>query len=193
MRLVSNPGEIIQIDTDPIGVGVERVCYVHPYDSNNIIKISRKKTLQTTREIKYYTKLIKRKNVSFDHLPNFYGTVKTNLGDGFVVELIRDYDGEISKSLNWQLKNGLPLTALPDYLDELKNYFLNNLIIFNYDMRANNLLFQKTSENNARLVLIDGLGDVVYIKWLNMFPSHVRKKIHRRFERFTRKLYSAFS
>lgn len=106
---------------------------------------------------------MRQKNVSFDHLPNFYGRISTNLGDGFVVELIRDYDGQISKSLEWQLNNGLAHSKLLGYLNELKTYFLENLIIFNYDMSIKNLLFQKVSKNKARLVLIDGLGDVVFI------------------------------
>ncbi len=38
--------------------------------------------------------LMVRHDLNFDHLPNFYGTVKTNLGDGFIVDLVRDYQSK---------------------------------------------------------------------------------------------------
>ena len=178
--------------TDLVGTGVERACYVHPEDPDKAIKIPIiEDDRQSKREVKYYKQLIKRKNISFDHCPRYHGTVKTNLGDGFVVDLIRDYDGEVSKPLSWHLENDLHFSEIPPYLDELKNYFLSNLIIFNYDMGIHNLLFQKYTPDKIRLVMIDGLGDTVAITWLNLFPSNVRSKIERRFSRFLKKLYES--
>jgi len=52
-----------------------------------------------------------------------------------------------------------------------------------------NLLFRKTSADSGRLVIIDGIGDVVKFQWLNRFPSHVRAKIERRWARFIRHVY----
>jgi hypothetical protein len=141
--------------------------------------------------VKYYGKLVKRKGVLFDHCPRYYGSVKTNLGDGFVVDLIRDCNGEVSKPLSWYLENDMQFSELPPYLDELKNYFLSNLIIFNYDMGSHNFLFQKCTRGKMRLVMIDGLGDTVAITWLNLFASHVRSKIERRFNRFLEALYAS--
>ncbi len=190
-RDLSNSG-LLQIDSDPIGIGVERACYVHPDDPNKAVKVSiKRRDLQSKREIKYYTKLTRRHDLKFDHLPKYYGTIKTNLGDGFIVELVRDYDGQISKPLNWYLAHGFPVENLPPYLESLKRFFLKNLIIFNYDMRSSNLLLQKYSPGDARLVLIDGLGDTVYIEWFNTFTSHAESKINRRWERFIKRLYAS--
>ena len=192
MHLASKSDETLQITTDLVGAGVGRACYVHPEDPDKAVKIPIiKDDLQSKREVKYYKKLIKRKGISFDHCPRYYGTVKTNLGDGFVVDLIRDYDEEVSKPLSWYLENGLHFSELPPYLEELKNYFLSNLIIFNYDMGIHNLLFQKCTPGKVRLVMIDGLGDTVAITWLNLLASHVRSKIERRFSRFLNELYAS--
>ena len=192
MQQGSRSKEIVQITTDLVGAGVERVCYVHPEDPDKAIKIPViKDNRQSRREVKYYRKLVKRKGISFDHCPRYYGFVKTNLGDGFVVDLIRDYDGEVSKSLSWYLKNEMEVSELPPYLEELKNYFLSNLIIFNYDMGLHNLLFQKCAPDKMRLVMSDGLGDTVAVTWLNLFASHVRRKIERRFSRFLQALYAS--
>lgn len=147
--------------------------------------------MQSKREIKYYSKLVRRPDLKFDHLPRFYGTVKTNLGDGFIVDLVRDYDAQISKPLNWYLANGFSVEDLPPYLEDLKCFLLQHLIIFNYDMKSSNLLLQKPAPEEARLVIIDGIGDTVYIQWFNVFSSHLESKIRRRWERFIERLYAS--
>ena len=38
------------------------------------------------------------------------------------------------------------------------------------------------------MVIIDGLGDHIYIKWLNSIPAVARDKIERRWHRFRRKM-----
>lgn len=184
------PKPFVKIQQEPIGVGIERACYVHPQDPDKAVKISiKKRDLQSQREIKYYKKLLKRKNLKFKHLPQFYGEVDSNLGSGFVVDLVRDYNGKVSRTLLWYIKKGYAMSEFEPYLRDLKKYFMKNLIIFNYDMMISNLLFQRVSKKKARLVLIDGLGDTVYIQWFNAFPSHVKSKIERRWGRFIRRLY----
>ena len=181
---------MLQIITDPIGEGKERACFVHPDDPQKAIKISiGSVSKQSRREIRFYQKLKQRHGVNDPHIPRFYGLCETSLGQGIVVDLIRDQDGEISRPLNWYLAEGYPIEDFEPYLDQLKNSFLQNLIIFNHDMTIGNLLFQKVSANSARLVAIDGLGDVVVVDWLDVFPSLVRRKISRRWARFIARVY----
>jgi len=181
---------MLQINTDPIGKGKERACFVHPDDPQKAIKISiGSVSEQSRREIKFYQKLVKRDGDIDPHIPRFYGLCETNLGQGLVVDLIRDQDGEISRPLNWYLAEGYPIEDFEPYLDELKKSFLQNLIIFNHDMTVGNLLFQKVSDTSAHLVAIDGLGDVVALDWLDVFPSLVRRKILRRWTRFITRVY----
>jgi hypothetical protein len=181
---------MLQIITDPIGKGKERTCFVHPDDPQKAIKISiGSVSEQSRREIKFYQKLKQRDGANDPHIPRFYGLCETSLGQGIVVDLIRDQDGEISRPLNWYLAEGYPVEDFELYLDELKKSFLLNLIIFNHDMTVGNLLFQKVSNTSARLVAIDGLGDVVAIDWLDVFPSLVRRKISRRWTRFIARVY----
>lgn len=181
---------MLQIKSDPIGKGKERACYVHPEDPRKAIKISTGETsAQSRRDIKFYRKLQKRGGVVDKHIPDFYGVCDTNLGQGIVVDLIRNYDGEISRPLNWYLAEGYPIEEFEPFLDELKQSFLDNLIIFNHDMTIGNLLVQKTSAVKLRLVAIDGLGDVIALDWLDIFPFLVRRKIRRRWARFIARVY----
>ncbi len=182
---------MLQITTDPIGKGKERECYVHPDNPLKAIKISvGVNSQQSQREIKFYRKLQKRGGIDDQHIPRFYGLCDTNLGRGIVVDLIRNYDGEISRPLNWYLAQGYPIEEFEPCLDDVKQSFLNNLIIFNHDLSIGNLLFQKINAGSGRLIAIDGLGDVVALDWLDLFPSLVRRKIRRRWNRFITRVYS---
>ena len=181
---------MLKITSEPIGRGKERACYIHPEDPRKAIKIPFGKVCdQTLRDIKFYQRLKQRGVHAVKHVPGYHGACDTNLGRGIVVDLSRNYDGEISRPLNWYLAQGVPIEEFDDFLEDLKQSFLDNLIIFNHDMTIGNLLVQKSSLANARLVAIDGLGDVVAIDWFNKIPFLVRRKIERRWKRFMLRVY----
>jgi hypothetical protein len=181
---------MLKITSEPIGTGRERACYIHPEDPRLAIKMPMGTVSdQTLRDLKFYRKLKKRGIKGIPHVPDFHGLCETNLGRGIVVDLIRNYDGEISRPLNWYLAQGVPIEEFEQCLEELKQSFLQNLIIFNHDMTIGNLLFQKPSSRTAQLVAIDGLGDVVAIDWFDYFPFLVRRKINRRWKRFMERIY----
>jgi len=185
--------EKLHIQTDMIGRGKERTCYLHPADPSKLVKISGRATsIQSRREISFYKKLARNNDIEYLYLPRYYGEVDTNLGNGFVVDTIVDHDGEISKSLQWYLTQGARLKEFEMLLMDVYRYFYSNLIIFNDDISAINVLVQKGSPNCSRLVVIDGFGDSVYITLLNIFPGVVRGKIHRRWHRFLKRLNDKF-
>jgi hypothetical protein len=181
---------MLKIISEPIGTGRERACYVHPEDPRLAIKMPMGEVSdQTKRDLRFYRGLKKRGVKGIPHIPGFHGLCDTNLGRGIVVDLIRNYDGEISRPLNWYLAQGVPIEEFDQFLEELKQSFLNNLIIFNNDLTIGNLLFQKTSTGSARLVAIDGLGDVVAKDWHSNFPWLLRPRIRRHWKRFIAQAY----
>ena len=181
--------QILQITSEPIGVGQERACYLHPDDAHKVIKIQKGESdKQTRRELILYNNLARRKMRNFKHIPQYYGQLKTNLGEGFVVDLVVDYDGGVSRSLWWHFEQGYPLAEFLPYLDELRQYLLDNLVIFSVDMGRYNILFQKISPQQARLVVIDGLGNHSSINWLDNIAWFAQRKIERRWQRFISRL-----
>ena len=181
---------MLQITTAPIGQGKERACYVHPDDPSRAIKIPLgDQRTQTRREVEFYENL--RRQDPRAPLPRYYGQVETNLGRGIVVDLVRDYDGSVSRPLNRLLAEGRPIEEFEPCLDAFGRALLEHLVIFNHDMNIGNLLLQRLSPDESRLVAIDGLGDTVAIGWLNRFPWLVRRKIERRWARFIARLYRA--
>lgn len=188
-----NKGKLMIIlkDEDFVGKGNERACYIHPEDKNKAIKITyennnRKESKQTKLEVNYYKELEKRRMTNFKHLPKYFGEVKTDKGAGFVVELIRDFDGEVSKTFEYYLKKDGVLKYKKE-LEEYKQYFLDNCIIFNYGMMPKNILLRKNSQTDFDLVLIDGLGDVTYFTFPNKIPYFARRRINRRWDKFIKK------
>ncbi len=181
----------LTIGSEPIGQGRERTCYLHPQDPRKIIKVSTgAETTQSAREVEFFENLQKRGFSDYTHLPRFYGTVSTNLGPGLVLDLVCDHDGGISRSLEWHIDNGMSIATAERHLEELRSHLHVNLIIFNHDLCCPNILLQRNADQSSRLVIIDGLGDVVSIPWLNRFPSHVRAKIDRRWDRFMERFYA---
>ena len=179
----------LNINRDLIGSGKERNCFVHPEKPNKAIKItSGPVTKQTDRELKFYRGLRKRPQVSFKHIPCYYGEINTNLGPGQMFDLIRDYDGQVSKSLLWYLQQGYSLKFFKKKLKKLYKYLVANELIFNHDMYSGNILYMRKSAGKGRLVIIDGLGDTVYLTWLNAFPNHRKGKIRRRWGLFYNRL-----
>ena len=178
------------ITSPPFAEGRERHCYLHPQDPTKVIKIPKgSETIQTRRELVFFRNLEKRAFRDYSHLPRFYGTVETNLGQGLVTELIRDHDGQISRSLNWHIENGLTRGEVEAHFRRLKQYLLDNLVIFNHDLTSGNMLLRMAADDSAKLVIIDGLGDVVAISWFNRIPTHVRAKIERRWNRLITRFY----
>ena len=181
---------MLEILSESIGQGRERACYVHPDDPRQAVKLPLSGTSkQSQREIRFYQKLRRRKALHSKHIPTFHGVADTNLGTGIVVDLIRDYDGQISRPMNWYLAEGYPIEDFEPLLKELYESFLENSIIFNHDMTIGNLLLQKRSMTRGRLVAIDGLGDTVSIDWLDAIPWFAKRKIRRRWLRFLERLY----
>jgi len=111
---------IINLESDPVGQGRERLCYQHPDDASRLIKVSSGGvSVQSQREIDFYRRLQRRDDVAYTHIPRFYGVVATSRGRGIMVDLIRDFDGEISRSMRWYLNHGTSIQYFEPYLDEL--------------------------------------------------------------------------
>ena len=181
---------MLDLNKQPIGMGKERMCFVHPDDPRLAVKVPVGDTdLQTRRDIRFYRRLEQRGGVDCKHIPAFHGTCQTSRGDAIVVDLVRDFDGQISRPLGWYLARGFPLEEFIPRLDEVRHSFVENLIIFNHDLNIGNLLVKKTSISRFHLVAIDGLGDVVAIDWLNRIPFFARRKIARRWQRLMERLY----
>lgn len=143
-----------------VGKGGERNVYIYPNDSSKIIKVLKKNAKHNNQNLlEYkYMKYLESKKLDISHLTKCYGFVNTNLGEGLVFDRVMDYDNTPSKSFRFMVAHKLIEEGLQlKLLEELKNYLEDNKILF-VDNSMTNIFYQKTSEDNGRLIIVDGLG-----------------------------------
>lgn len=178
-----------------IGKGTRRSCYQHPSDASMCIKISTgtpNSIKQQARETHYYRAMEKR-GVDFSHLARYEGAVETNLGTGYLYECIKDNDGSYSKSLTHHLrKNKVGQAELMLQFSDLEDYLLEQGILF-YDLNGGNIICQKDANDKLRLVMIDGIGEVISFTFLNIFKFHRDRTIKRRWLRVVKSVQAALN
>jgi len=81
-------------------------CYQHPTNEEQCIKVpsdNKKAKKRLKADLSYYKKL-HAKQTDMQYIANYFGTINTNLGTGYIYQCIKDYDGTISKTLRSYLE-----------------------------------------------------------------------------------------
>lgn len=179
-----------------IGEGSFSRTYIHPDDENLCVKIPRedvsKKEGSRKREIKYL-KSLKKRGKSFEMLYKYHYDVSTNLGKGHIYDLVRDYNGDISKRIGYYLNLGddMLCSEIVRHIDHLRRYLLREYILFT-DLKEDNILLQKVSPTKTKLIIIDGVDYNNRIPVLEYFPAIGRKRQIRKWNKFRDKMIREF-
>ncbi len=179
------------------GAGRHKKCYLHPDNDNLCIKIAYNRGGQTDllREINYI-KVLKRRNKNYDLLPQYYGEIETNLGHGYLFEVIRNFDK--SKSITLQeillspslFKQNFDLTV--KMVKELKEKLFDNEII-TMGLFPENVIFQKISTDAYKVRIVNDMGSGVLIPLEYHFHYFAKAKVARRWEQFINTLKKQYS
>ena len=135
------------------GKGTHKKCYLHPSDSSKCIKMAY--TEPGERDLKReltYLKVLKRQGKDYSVLPNYYGSVSTNLGTGHVYELIKDFDGSQCKTLEDYCENEQLLLQEFDMLVEKVNNLRDNLLknsIITMGLFPENIIVQRGGDRTS--------------------------------------------
>ena len=181
-------------NTNPIAKGSSRICYEHPDFSDRCIKVSLLDNNEESIKEKNYYKYLENKGISWEYIAKYHNTIKTDIGDGFVYDLVRDYDGNISKTLSYYLQTEEKTKSIINpliLLNEIKHYLLRENIMVK-DFNTKNMMYQKTAKDTARLIIVDGLHKdkiislSMYIKYFSL------KKITTRYDNFENSLYKRY-
>ena len=145
-------------EKDFLGKGISKKVYYHPGDKNKCIKISIDSTQDTdTREELRYRRVCKKMLEQSSLLTKYFGTVETNLGTGHVFELVRDYDGNVSETLESMIFREKDISKIYELLQKFKKTFFEELIIVQ-QLYPYNLLIQRISEQENRIRIVDDIG-----------------------------------
>jgi hypothetical protein len=177
---------------DFIAKGKNRSVYFHPSDRNLCLKIQHNiNSTENYIDKKYYTHLINRK-VSFAHIAEFVGgEVNTNKGDALIFVLMRDFDGEVSKTLEYYLaQNDKAINnIIIEQLNILKQYLIKERILF-VDVSPENIVLRKINNNTCTLIIVDALSSRNVIPISHYFRYFAIKMIYRRWDRCMKSRYT---
>lgn len=173
-----------------IAAGRDRSCYRHPeYPDSLCIKVSPRDDTQSRREVSYYKKLINR-NIPWDYISRYHGTVSTNLGRGEVFDYITNSDGSPAKTVRYYIKSReINIEDMKNILSPLIDCLMTNGILMK-DMSDSNIVLKRVGDNLSPII-IDGLGDT-----LISLRSHIsyfgRKQIEKSYQKMLTKLIREF-
>lgn len=183
--------------------GGNRDCYVHPLNSGRCLKVIKKSRSPELRRAgksfpvnfrsldSFDENLVEMKQLEFirkhfpsnicAHLPGSYGMIRTDIGDAFETDLIRDRDGLISRTIEqhiWQVGYDRDLTSALERFYRAWSFRCP----LTRDLIPHNLVICFNDVPN--IFLIDGLGRPSQVsKWITMMvPRYVFNKRKRSLE-----------
>ena len=165
-----------------IGSGGHQATYIHPLDKTKCIKIPHMKDDGDVRKEMRYRRMCAKKLEKSRLVTEFFGTIETNLGLGYVFERVLDYNGKTSKNL----RDFLPKTA-PDsqtlqriwtVLLNFKSDFLRENIAI-VDTGIENFMVQEPAPGSYRVRIVDNIGTPVLIPLVYWFDFAAAWKAKR--------------
>ena len=179
---------------DFVAEGTDRKCFRYPGLDDRCIKVlhPERRAGRFWREIRYFASL-RRRRADFTHIAGYHGLVDTSLGRGAVFDLVRDDDGQVSKSLDIYLRRGDPEfeAFAAREIENLKQDLYRQWIVF-HDLNPTNILVRRLGYDEYRLVVIDGIGHNHFLPLASYSRRFARKKILRAWNRRYYQWYSAF-
>lgn len=177
-----------------IGEGEERRCYLHPTDQNKVVKVPHEHSgnnSQNNFEQQTYLYL-KKHHDQLDFISHCYGFSDTDLGPGLLCQCVRDYTGNISKSILDTIVEGPECSHRQ--LKATVAAFCNRLVAENiqlFDLNPKNIVLRLDQPKQYSAVSIDLKGRYAikeFIPFSNFIPFLSRRKLKRRGERLLRKM-----
>lgn len=196
-----SPDSILKLsDLKPFGIGGRRFCFVHPLEPAKCIKVLRQDDRRTVRtrgswliparfrraydnnahEHAVLSQLARRIGPAVaQHLPRSYGYVDTDMGPGLVLDLVRDADGKISRSLRELISIGQPVEQFRPAFEELTRFMVEHRVLTRAVL-DHNIAVQDRGDGSWRMVIIDGLGDSAWVPLARWIAPIGRAKIRKR-------------
>ena len=178
-------------DQDLIASSQIRNCYLHPSDHDKVIKVVRESAPLSERDanVKEWAHYLRLKDSyrQLNFISIYHGFVETNLGEGLLINCIRDYNGRISKRLANVLvsREQYNLVEVERVLDKLcQKIVKKNIQLF--DMNKFNILIQILPDGKYHPVVVDIKGrynNYELIPVSTYIPFFSRMKLKRRCNR----------
>lgn len=187
---------------EPFAVGGRRLCFVHPGNPALCVKVNRtdddrfgrldkpgrlvparfRRSIDDNQhERTILSALQRRLRDRFAHLPRCHGAVDTDLGPGIVLDLIRDADGRIARTVRNLACDGIPLASLRTAFDDFGEFLLRENIVTRA-LLDHNIVARHEPDGAWTLFLIDGYGDPAFIPVASLVRPVGARRIRRRLD-----------
>lgn len=167
--------------------GEKRDVYFHPEQNDRCIKIEKPAGLRSNAIEAHFFK----KYRACRALPKFFGMDETSLGKGLVVELVKDFDGSISKSMkDYLAEKQLHKTECLRFVSDVEKECLANSVLL-HDDGLQNILLRKNEDMTFTPILIDGFGPRDLSRktiFKVIFPFLAKQKSRQVFQKMNQKL-----
>ena len=165
-----------------IGAGGHNATYIHPIDKTKCIKIPHDPNDGDVKKEMRYRRMCAKKLAKSRLVTEFFGTIETNLGLGYVFERVLDYNGQTSKDLRDFLPKTKPdattLQRIWTILLNFKSDFLReNIAIVDTDIT--NFMVQEATKGSFRVRIVDNIGTPVLIPLVYWFEFAAAWKAKR--------------
>ena len=166
-----------------LGKGMMRSCYRSPEDEKKCIKVYRKELKEHAhqKEIREIKRLRKRKHSLI--IPDYYGEVETNLGTGFVFDLVENGNRDCLTLKKWLAVN--PEKA-PLVRETLYRDLVQSAAVF-AELTTGNIMVVEEGDS-LKYAVVDGLGEGTLIKICSTIPYFARRKCERKWVRLEREI-----
>lgn len=175
--------------------GHHRVCYVDPRDRDRCIKVYHQPDLKDLKREQTAYRVLQRHGADWKLLSRYFGEVTTNLGPGYVFELIRDHDGRVSRTLEHYLdpatRESLTAAELTPAMRALRRFLIDNRVI-SQEIAPRNLVFRRRMGGDGDLLMIDDIGNRDYIPIRNHLAFMARNRIRLYWNRFEARLREGY-
>ena len=184
----------------PFAIGGTRRCYIHPNDPDLCVKVLREDRTPEVRKSQtqgfkqhlplrnfddqwkeqcaYEALMRKASQVTWKHVPEYFGTVDTDMGLGIVTRVFRNHDGSYPLTLEHLVPKGIT-DSLERALQEFKAWLRKELFLSRH-LLPHNIIVVETEPLAYTLVIVDGIGNSEMIPISSWFDFFAKRKIERK-------------
>ena len=195
-------------ELDPFAIGGTRRCYVHPLEPDKCVKVlrsdrtphmrrTRTRGWRRLRRLRHFDDQWKeqrgyaqvssaQQKTVWQHVPEYFGAVETDMGVGIVTRLHRDFDNRYPMNLEQLLPLGMT-TGLQTAINEFMAWLRRDRFLTR-GLLPHNIIAVRLDETRYRLMIVDGIGNSEFIPISTWFRTAAQRKIERKIRRFERRI-----
>ena len=188
--------KLILDEKNLIGTGCHKKCYRHPSDPQKCVEIiyNKEGLKDINRELRYRRYMKEHPAFDYSMLPGYFGECETNMGKGYVYELIAQPDGSVCPTFRDYFQHPELLQKEEEVLvakmRQLKQDMLDNEIV-TMNITEENIALQTTKEG-VRIRLLSDLGSSFFLPTDYWFRSVRLKRVQRHWEKMCNKFEELF-